>query len=233
MSIHERPVALLLGLVLVARLAQVFPLTAQESKAHHPPPSRNGNRSRRQHLAGSRRRRKRRCRKMISLPPKPCCRKRWQAKPKDYRAWFDLGYVYNATKRCAEAVEAYRKSVAAKPDVFESNLNLGILLARQGKQAEAAKYLKAATHSSPPRIRTRAGARLAVAGTRGGSTDPKQALAAYAEAAKLTQGSRAASVRGGAAGETEQSRCRGARVQCGRRSGSEIAGCPFRAGQRL
>ena len=37
------------------------------------------------------------------------------AKPADYRAWFDLGYVYNATGRLPEATEAYRKSVAAKP----------------------------------------------------------------------------------------------------------------------
>ena len=54
------------------------------------------------------------------------------AKPNDYRAWFDLGYVYNATQRGTQAIDAYRKSVAAKPDVFESNLNLGILLAGQG-----------------------------------------------------------------------------------------------------
>ena len=46
-------------------------------------------------------------------------------------------------------MDAYRKSVAAKPDVFESNLNLGILLARQGDTEEAAKYLKAATQLKP------------------------------------------------------------------------------------
>ena len=56
------------------------------------------------------------------------------AKPDDYRAWFDLGYVYNATNRLPEATDAYRKAVAAKPDVFESNLNLGMLLARQGHE---------------------------------------------------------------------------------------------------
>ena len=71
------------------------------------------------------------------------------AHPDDYRAWFDLGYVYNATQRAAQAVEAYRKSVVAKPDVFESNLNLGILLARKGENTEAAKYLNAATKLKP------------------------------------------------------------------------------------
>ena len=108
------------------------------------------------------------------------------AKPNDYRAWFDLGYVYNATQRRAEAIDAYRKAVAAKPDVFESNLNLGLLLAKQGDNAEAAKYLKAATQLKPT---AHPGAGLARAWQALGrveeSADPQQALAAYAEAAKL------------------------------------------------
>jgi tetratricopeptide (TPR) repeat protein len=108
------------------------------------------------------------------------------AKPSDYRGWFDLGYVYNATNRVPEATEAYRKAVAAKPDVFESNLNLGLLLARQGANAEAATYLKAATQlkptAHPDESLTRAWQAL---GHVEESIDPQQALAAYAEAAKL------------------------------------------------
>src|ERR1700677_4435212 len=46
----------------------------------------------------------------------PLLQKAVAAKPNDYRAWFDLGYVYNATERRTEAIEAYRKAVAAKPD---------------------------------------------------------------------------------------------------------------------
>jgi len=108
------------------------------------------------------------------------------AKPADYRAWFDLGYVYNATNRIAEATDAYRKSVAAKPDVFESNLNLGLLLARQGKNAEAATYLKAATQLKPTANPDAALARTWQAlGRVEESADAKQAAAAYAEAAKL------------------------------------------------
>ncbi|MGB9253492.1 MAG: tetratricopeptide repeat protein, partial [Candidatus Korobacteraceae bacterium] len=106
------------------------------------------------------------------------------AKPNDYRAWFDLGYVYNATHRQTEAIDAYRKAVAAKPDVFESNLNLGLLLAKSGDNAEAAKYLRAATQLKPT-----PGASLARAWQALGrvleSTAPQQALAAYAEATKL------------------------------------------------
>ncbi len=68
--------------------------------------------------------------------------------PKDYRAWFDLGYVYTAQDKTQEAAEAYRHSVDAKPDVFESNLNLGISLGKLGNP-EAAKYLSAATTLKP------------------------------------------------------------------------------------
>ncbi len=44
----------------------------------------------------------------------------------NFRAWFDLGFVDNAIGRPDDAIAAYRKAVAAKPDVFESNLNLGL-----------------------------------------------------------------------------------------------------------
>ena len=109
------------------------------------------------------------------------------AKPGDYRAWFDLAYVYNATGHAPEAIEAYRKSIAAKPDVFESNLNLGLLLAKQGDNAEAAKHLQAATQlkpsDHPEASLTRAWLAL---GRVQESSAPQQALAAYAEAAKLS-----------------------------------------------
>ncbi len=119
----------------------------------------------------------------------PLLQKAVAAKPDDYRAWFDLGYVYNATNRLPEAIEAYRKSVAAKPEVFESNLNLGLLLARQGQNAEAAKYLKAATQLKPTAHPDEALARAWQAlGRVGESLDPQQALAAYAEASKLDPG---------------------------------------------
>ena len=108
------------------------------------------------------------------------------AKPNDYRAWFDLGYVYNATQRRTEAIDAYRKSVAAKPDVFESNLNLGLLLAKAGDNAEAAKYLQAATQLKPTDHPEASLARAWQAlGRVQEPTAPQQALAAYAEAAKL------------------------------------------------
>jgi tetratricopeptide (TPR) repeat protein len=108
------------------------------------------------------------------------------AKPDDYRAWFDLGYVYNATQRKPEAINAYRRSVTAKPDVFESNLNLGLLLAKQGDTAGAAQFLKIATQlrpsTNPDEGLSRAWQALGMVED---SADPQLALVAYGTAAKL------------------------------------------------
>ncbi len=110
-------------------------------------------------------------------------------KPNDYRAWFDLGYVYNSLQRPADSVAAYRKSVAAKPDVFESNLNLGLVLAKQGDNTEAAKYLKAATQLKPSARPQESLARAWQAlGRVEEPSDPQSATVAFAEAAKLAPG---------------------------------------------
>ena len=47
-----------------------------------------------------------------------------------------------------DAIAAYRKAVAAKPDVFESNLNLGLMLAK-ARQPDAEQFLRAATTLKP------------------------------------------------------------------------------------
>lgn len=69
-------------------------------------------------------------------------------RPADYAAWYDLGFLYHAQGRTDESIEAYKKSVQAKPTVFESNLNLGLELASADK-AEAEQYLRAATKLTP------------------------------------------------------------------------------------
>jgi tetratricopeptide (TPR) repeat protein len=68
--------------------------------------------------------------------------------PANYVGWFDLGFVENQLGKMDESIVAYRKSVVAKPDVFESNLNLGLQLAKTGK-ADAEEFLRAATHLKP------------------------------------------------------------------------------------
>ena len=66
----------------------------------------------------------------------------------NYQAWFDLGFVLNRLGRSEESIAAYRKSVAAKPDVFESNLNLGLMLMR-ANNPDAEQFLRTATTLKP------------------------------------------------------------------------------------
>ena len=68
--------------------------------------------------------------------------------PGNHVAWFDLGFVQNALGRTDDSITSYRKSVSAKPDVFESNLNLGLQLAKAG-QPDAQQFLRAATQLKP------------------------------------------------------------------------------------
>jgi tetratricopeptide (TPR) repeat protein len=86
---------------------------------------------------------------------------------KDARAWFDLGYVMHAQQNYPEAILAYHAAVAAQPDSFECNLNLGMMLAHENN-SDASKYLEAATHLKPT------------------SADPQESLAhAWAALAKV------------------------------------------------
>jgi len=71
-----------------------------------------------------------------------------EANPENYQAWFDLGFVFHALGKSDESVAAYRKSVGANPNVFESNLNLGLTLA-QSRNPEAEQFLRAATRLTP------------------------------------------------------------------------------------
>ena len=103
-----------------------------------------------------------------------------------YQAWFDLGFALNGLHRTDESIAAYRKSVAAKPDVFESNLNLGLMLERM-HNAEAEQYLRAATTLKPTAHGEEGQARawLSLAHVIE-NRDPAEALKAYSKAAELT-----------------------------------------------
>lgn len=69
--------------------------------------------------------------------------------PKSYQAWYELGYTEQALKHSPEAIAAYQKSVEINPQIFESNLNLGLAFAAAGQRDDAIKYLKAATDLQP------------------------------------------------------------------------------------
>jgi Flp pilus assembly protein TadD len=103
----------------------------------------------------------------------------------NFQAWFDLGFVNNALGKTEEAIAAYRKSVAAKPDVFESNLNLGLMLIKTG-QPGAEEFLRAATKLKPTAEvdegHARAWMGLAFALQ---ASKPDEAIDAYRQAAAL------------------------------------------------
>src|SRR5262249_10506831 len=105
--------------------------------------------------------------------------------PANYVAWFDLGFVGNALGKTDDSIAAYRKSVEAKPDVFESNLNLGLQLAKRG-DPDAENFLRAATQLKPTShvAEGRACACLSLAHIIE-TMKPEEALAAYRQAAAL------------------------------------------------
>ena len=103
-----------------------------------------------------------------------------------YQAWFDLGFVLNRLGRADESIAAYRKSVAAKPDVFESNLNLGLMLVR-ANNPEAEQFLRAATTLKPTAHVEEGQARAWLALAHLLETKkPEDAFQAYRKAAELT-----------------------------------------------
>ncbi|MFZ0760185.1 MAG: tetratricopeptide repeat protein [Candidatus Sulfotelmatobacter sp.] len=115
----------------------------------------------------------------------PLLRKLVEHDAASYVAWFDLGFVENALGKVDQSIAAYRKSVAAKPDVFESNLNLGLELAKTG-QPGAEEFLRAATHLQPTghAAEGQFSAWLALAHVLEKSK-PDEALADYQQAAML------------------------------------------------
>ncbi len=102
-----------------------------------------------------------------------------------YVGWFDLGFVENALGNVDASIAAYRKSVAAKPDVFESNLNLGLQLAKTG-QPDAEEFLRAATGLKPTSHVAEGKYRAWLAlGQALEKSKPEEALGAYQKAAEL------------------------------------------------
>src|SRR5215472_7856299 len=115
----------------------------------------------------------------------PLLKKVVASQPSNYQAWFDLGFVYNALGKSDDSMTAYRQSITAKPDVFESNLNLGLMLAKN-KQPEAEEFLRSATKLKPVSHvdQGKATAWLALGHILEGK-DPNEAIEAYRQAAAL------------------------------------------------
>jgi tetratricopeptide (TPR) repeat protein len=71
------------------------------------------------------------------------------AHPTDARALFDAAYVADAQNRLDDAAVLYGRAVEANPLSFEAHVELGLLLARQGKLDKARTELAAATQLDP------------------------------------------------------------------------------------
>jgi tetratricopeptide (TPR) repeat protein len=107
---------------------------------------------------------------------------------KSYVAWFDLGFVENELGNLDASIAAYRKSVSAKPDVFESNLNLGLQLAKTS-QPDAEQFLRAATTLKPTAHVAEGQYRAWMAlGDALQKSKPEEAVEAYRQAATLQPG---------------------------------------------
>jgi tetratricopeptide (TPR) repeat protein len=107
---------------------------------------------------------------------------------KNYRAWYDLGWLYANTNRKPEAITALRKSIALKSDTFESNADLGTLLASAGQKTQAITYFRKATGLKPSNTGTAAEQLSSVWMSLGWllvPSSPTDAIAAFREAARL------------------------------------------------
>ena len=103
----------------------------------------------------------------------------------NYAAWYDLGFADHQLGKRDDSIAAYRKSVSAKPDVFESNLNLGLALAESG-DPQAEQFLRKATTLNPASKVTEGHMRAWLAlGRLLEASKPDEAIAAFQQAAKL------------------------------------------------
>jgi tetratricopeptide (TPR) repeat protein len=115
----------------------------------------------------------------------PLLKKVVASDPDNFAAWFDLGFLYNAQGKNEDSIAAYRKSVAAKPGVFESNLNLGLMLVKAG-QPDAEQFLRAATKLKPTSHVAEGQARAWLSlGHVIENTNPSAAIEAFTQAAHL------------------------------------------------
>jgi tetratricopeptide (TPR) repeat protein len=77
------------------------------------------------------------------------------ADPQDYFSHFNLALAYGALRRDAESAAEYRKTLELKPELYEAELNLGMLLMRDKEPADALPLLEAAATRKPAEFRPR------------------------------------------------------------------------------
>ena len=72
-----------------------------------------------------------------------------RAWPGDADAVFRLGLLYQDHGRSDDALDCYRRTIAARPDHAEALVSLGVALAQRGQLAEATGLLVRAVAADP------------------------------------------------------------------------------------
>jgi len=101
--------------------------------------------------------------------------------PRDFRAWYDLGFVYQQTQRPQQALDAYKRSIAADATISRTFAALGALEHQLGMEQEAAAHLRQATELDPKNFDLW----MQLAEVQSKSA-PRDAIASYAQAATLS-----------------------------------------------
>jgi len=73
--------------------------------------------------------------------------------PQDFYAQFNLALAYSGLGQVEQAIDAYRKTLVLKPQLYEADLNLGILLFQNQKPQEAIPFLTEAQFQKPSDFR--------------------------------------------------------------------------------
>lgn len=101
--------------------------------------------------------------------------------PRDFRAWYDLGFVYQQTDRPQEALKAYKQSIAADATIAKTFAALGALEHRLGQDQDALQHLRQAAQLEPKN----SDLWMQLAELQAGIA-PQDAIQSYAQAATLS-----------------------------------------------
>jgi cytochrome c-type biogenesis protein CcmH/NrfG len=78
-----------------------------------------------------------------------------QKDPKNIAAWVELGNLYFDSDQPREAIEAYNKYLAVKPDNADVRTDMGIMSRKLGDPDRALKEFRAAAQADPKHVNSR------------------------------------------------------------------------------
>lgn len=115
----------------------------------------------------------------------PLLEKALAADAENVEVRFNLAFAYSQLEQDDKAIEHYAKLLEQKPDLPQARMNLGMLLLRQDRPAEAAPYLETLAQTRPDDFR----AQFYYAHALEGAGKAEQAIAPYQRAVDLDRGS--------------------------------------------